>query len=69
MTIQGATFTPVVDGSKKLPAGVELVAISNASANPIAGTFGGLPEGSVIALRSGNTAGRLPQRGTGTISR
>ena len=52
----GATFTPVVSGSKKMEAGLELVAISNTSANPIAGAFGGLPEGSVVTLGRGNSA-------------
>lgn len=57
VTIDGATFVPVFSGgSQKLEAGLELIAISNTSANPIAGAFNGLPEGSVIALGKANTA-------------
>ena len=52
----GAIFTPVVSGLRKLEAGLELVAISNTSVNPIAGVFDGLPEGSVVTVGPGNSA-------------
>jgi autotransporter-associated beta strand protein len=52
-----ATFVPGdFAGNKKMPAGTVLMAISNVSANPIAGTFKGLPEGSMIALGQANIA-------------
>lgn len=52
----GAQFAPLVSGSGKIEAGLELVAISNTSANPIAGTFSGLPQGSVVNLGQNNSA-------------
>jgi len=39
-----------------MQAGLELVAISNSSTNPIAGEFTEYAEGSVVALGRGNTA-------------
>ncbi|MBA3832268.1 MAG: autotransporter-associated beta strand repeat-containing protein [Chthoniobacterales bacterium] len=45
----GAQFTLQVAGRKRLPAGTTFTLISNTSANPIAGAFANLPDGSTLS--------------------
>ena len=40
--------------NKRLPIGTAFIAISNTSANPIAGTFANLPDGSIFTVSRNN---------------
>jgi autotransporter-associated beta strand protein len=50
----GAQFTFQSLGNRRLPTGTIFTVISNTSANPIAGTFANLPDGSIFAAGRNN---------------
>jgi hypothetical protein len=51
VTIEGgAQFNPIAIGNVQLPIGTSFIAIGNTAANPIAGTFGNLPDGSIRTI-------------------
>ncbi len=55
MTISsGAIFTELSNRQRKLPVGLVIKVISNASTTPISGAFANLADGPVIADQSNN---------------